>query len=127
MKPLADYCKAKKIRLVIPFSITGNEVETNSQIFQIYQNNSFFNEKSIEVFLSKFKSYHPIFIDCNDTSSDKGIFTFGLRKKLEEQGISYGITNLKSSLDMFSNVFSSIKPNIVILNTAFLLGDIQSG
>ena len=95
VKPLADYCKAKKIRLVIPFSITGNEVETNSQIFQIYQNNSFFNEKSIEVFLSKFKPYHPIFIDCNDTSSDKGIFTFGLRKKLEEQGISYGITNLK--------------------------------
>jgi len=118
VKPLADYCKAKKIKLVIPFSITGNEVATNSQIFQVYQSNSLFNEKAIEVFLSKFKSYHPIFIDCNDASSDKGIFTFGLRKKLEEQGISYGITNLKSSNEMFANVFSSTKPNIVILNTA---------
>lgn len=118
VKPLADYCKVKKIKLVIPFSITGNEVATNSQIFQVYQSNSLFNEKAIGVFLSKFKSYHPIFIDCNDASSDKGIFTFGLRKKLEEQGISYGITNLKSSNEMFANVFSSTKPNIVILNTA---------
>ena len=56
-------------------------------------------------------------IDCNDTTSNKGMFTFGLRKRLDAKGISYSITNLKSSEAYFAKAFSTSKRNVVILNT----------
>ena len=62
-------------------------------------------------------NYHPIIIDCNDSTSNKGVFTFGLRRKMEERGIQYNLTNPKSSEDSFFKAFSSDKPNVVILNT----------
>ena len=119
VKPLADYCKTKKIKLVIPFSITGNDVAENDRIFQIYRSPSTLNEQTIDVFMNRFANdnCHPIFIDCNDTTSKKGIFTFALRKRLEAERIPYSITNLKSSEAVFAKLFSNTKNNIVILNT----------
>ena len=37
VKPLADFCRRNQIALVIPFSIESREVESNSQVFQVYQ------------------------------------------------------------------------------------------
>ncbi len=117
VKPLVDFCKPRKIKLVIPFSITDNDVASNGNIFQVYQEPSKFTERSIDIFLSRFSGSHVVFVDCNDTTSRKGIFTFGLRKKLEQKGIAYSITNLKSSDGMFAKSFHTTKPNVVILNT----------
>ena len=114
---LAHFCQTNGIRLVIPFSINGNDVATNSTVFQVYQNPDKVNRQSINVFLQHFTGYHPIFVDCNDTTSKKGGFTFGLRKELEKRNIQYSITNLKSSEEYFAKAFSASKPNVVILNT----------
>jgi hypothetical protein len=89
----------------------------NRNIFQIYQPQSVFIERVISQFLKQFQGYHPVFIDCNDTTSQKGIFTFGLRRQLELKGVEYSITNLKSSEAQFAKSFSTTKPNVVILNT----------
>lgn len=118
VKPLADFCKTYGIRMVIPFSITGNDVATNSQIFQVYQSADKITESSIDAFMERFPQCHPVFIDCNDTTSRKGSFTFGLRKKLDAKGIKYSITNLKSSEEYFAKAFSGNTRNVVILNTA---------
>ena len=117
MAALSDFVTKNDIRLVIPFSINAPELMTNRNIFQVYQSPNNFNESVIEQFMRQFSGYHPVFIDCNDTTSTKGIFTFGLRRKLEVQGIEYGITNLKSSEAMFAKSFSKTQPNVVILNT----------
>ena len=117
MAQLSEFVTRNDIRLVIPFSINAPELLTNRNIFQIYQSPTNFNESVIEHFLQQFRSYHPVFIDCNDTTSQKGIFTFGLRRKLEILGIEYGLTNLKSSEGNFARSFSKTQPNIVILNT----------
>ena len=70
VKPLADFCRNNNIKLVIPFSITGNEVETNPNIFQVYQTEETLNNKAIACFLERFqKSHHPVFINCNDANS----------------------------------------------------------
>lgn len=114
---LAEFAKAYGIKLVIPFSIEGNDVEHNPQIFQVYRSATELNDEAIERFLSLFAACHPVFIDCNDRESKKGIFTFGLRKQLENRGIDYSITNLNSSAEMFAKAFSTTKPNIVVLNT----------
>ncbi len=117
VKPLADFCKKYQIKMVIPFSISGDEVQHNSQIFQVYQSLDRLNGKAISAFIERFPSCHPIFIDCNDSTSKKGAFTFGLRKQLEAKGIKYSITNSKSSEAQFASAFSTTQSNVVILNT----------
>lgn len=117
MAALSEFVSQNDIRLVIPFSINAPELFTNRNIFQIYQSPNSFNELVIEQFMRQFDGYHPVIVDCNDTTSQKGIFTFGLRRKLETQGIPYDITNLKSSEANFAKAFSKTKPNVVILNT----------
>ena len=117
VKALGDFCKKNKIRMVIPFSINGDEVERNEFIYQVYQPAETFNQKSVTSFIDRFSNCHPIIIDCNDSTSNKGTFTYALRKKLEERGIQYSITNLRSSIEMFEKAFSTTKRNVVILNT----------
>lgn len=117
VKPLADFATEHDIRVFIPFSINSHEVLVNRNIFQVYQPQTEQNETIINHFIERFSDAHPVFIDCNDTTSQKGVFTFGLRRRLEAQNISYKITNLNSSESAFFSSFSPSKQNMVILNT----------
>ena len=117
VKDVADFCHKNSIKLVIPFSISATDVKTNPDVFQVYENGIQLNDRAIGAFMGRFKDCNAVFIDCNDTTSHKGIFTFGLRKQLEAQGITYQITNLNSSLTQFAKAFSATKKNVVILNT----------
>ena len=117
MDALSAFASRHDIRLVIPFSINAPQLATNSHIFQIWQSPTDVNETTISHFLERFKNYHPVFIDCNDSTSKKGIFTFGLRRQLEQRGIQYSVINLKSGEDNFTKSFSSSQQNVVILNT----------
>ena len=118
MQQLSDFVSAHDIRLVIPFSISAPQMLTNRNIFQVWQSPTNINDATIVHYLNRFKDYLPVFIDCNDSTSKKGIFTSGLRRQLEGRHIEYHVTNLKSSEEGFSNAFSRTKKNIVILNSA---------
>lgn len=117
VKALGDFCKKNSIRMVIPFSINGDEVNRNEFIYQVYQTPETFNQKSVNAFVERFGNCHPIIVDCNDSTSNKGSFTYALRKKLEEKGIQYSISNLRSSIEMFQKAFVTTKRNVIILNT----------
>lgn len=114
---LANVAKNVGAKLVIPFSISGNDVATNQCIYQVYQSPEVFFGEVIRHFLYRYSNYNVVVIDCNDRSSDKGVFTFNLRKQLQERNISCNVTNLNSSDEMFFKSFSAVKPNMVILNT----------
>lgn len=118
VKPMADFCRKNNIKLVIPFSISGNDVASNDHIFQVYQSQLQQTNAAVSAFVERFKGGHVVIIDCNDVTSTKGMFTSALRQKLESVGISYSITNLKSSEEMFAKAFSPTKQNIVVLNTS---------
>ena len=120
MDLLSEFVRTYDIRLVIPFSINAPQLTTNRNIFQIWQSPTTINEQSITNFMKRFKDYHPVFIDCNDSTSKKGPFTSGLRRELEQEGIVYSVTSLKSSDENFLKAFSDKKQNIVILNTGRL-------
>ena len=115
--PLSEFCKNNGIKLVIPFSISGDDVERSKEIFQIYQSQESLNDATVKVFLKRFTNVHPIFVDCNDSTSRKGAFTFGLRKELEKRNINFSITNVNSSIEQFAKAFVPSKQNVVILNT----------
>ena len=117
MDVLSEFVKTYDIRLVIPFSINAPQLTTNRNIFQIWQSPTTINEQSVSHFMKRFKDYHPVFIDCNDSTSKKGSFTTSLRRELEQEGIAYSLTSLKSSDENFLKAFSDKQQNIVILNT----------
>lgn len=114
---LAEFCKAYDIKLVIPFSIEGDAVDRVKQVYQVYQSPERLNNAAIQAYLNRFPTAHPVFVDCNDTTSRKGIFTFGLRKELDRRGTKYSITNVNSSEELFLKAFDRSRQNVVIVNT----------
>lgn len=117
MEALSDFVAKHDIRLVIPFSINAPQLTTNRNIFQVWQSQNDVSEATITHYLERFKDCHTVVIDCNDTTSRKGVFTFSLRRQMESRGMEFVITNLKSGEANFSKAFSHTKPNVVVLNT----------
>ncbi|MBQ9648955.1 MAG: ABC transporter substrate-binding protein [Prevotella sp.] len=117
MDALSAFVAKHDIRMVIPFSINAPQLTTNRNIFQVYQSQTEQNEVVITRFIERFKDYHTVVIDCNDSTSKKGPFTFGLRRQMEQQAMDVVVTNLKSNESNFSKAFSRTKPNVVVLNT----------
>ena len=120
VKALGDFARERHIRVLIPFSINSPEVFTNPQLFQVYQNGNVLNDGYVARYYERYKNYHTVIVDCNDTTSTKGGFTSTLRRKLEAEGKKYSITNLRSSEGMFLKSFSTTEPNVVVLNTGRL-------
>ncbi|MCD7713507.1 MAG: ABC transporter substrate-binding protein [Prevotella sp.] len=118
VKPLADYCKANGIKLVIPFSTTADDVKTNSCVFQIYQTSESLNARAIEYFTSHFAACRTVFIACNDNDSPKTTFTSALAKALKAKGLAYKNVNLKAPDTEFLSAFAADRPNIVVLDTS---------
>ncbi len=118
VKALGDFALSHDIRLLIPFSINSQELYNNYNIFQVFQNGNTLNDAFTYRYLQRFKGYHTVIIDCNDSTSTKGGFTSTLRRKLEQDGIIYSISNLRSSDGMFRKCFSTTQRNVVVLNTS---------
>ena len=116
--PLSFFSKDNGIKLVIPFSITGDDVDKNPNIFQVYQSPETFYGMAADHFAYRFKDYNVVVVDCNDKTSDKGVFTSALRKRLKQKDVPCNITNISSGSGAFAMAFSAVKPNIVVLNTA---------
>lgn len=119
VKPLAEFCQQNNIKLVIPFSISGDDVKNYSNIYQVYQTPANLNAAAANSFLERFKNCQPILINCNDaTESSKGAFTATLRKALEEKRIKYRLTDIRATDTDFAKAFSKKKQNVVVLNTS---------
>ena len=118
VKALGDFAVKNDIRVLIPFSINSNEVFDNGNLFQVFQNGNQTNNGYVFRFYQRFKDSHVVIIDCNDSTSTKGSFTTVLRRKLEQEGTTYSITNLKSGEAKFKQSFSTTKHNVVVLNTS---------
>lgn len=114
---LSNFCKAYDIKMVIPFSITGNDVETNSNIFQVYQSPDELTKKSIGAFLERFPAHQPIFIDCNDNTSTKAAFTKGLRQQLDLLKRPYKLSSVNTPQADFAKAFSVNQPNVIVVNS----------
>lgn len=115
---LAAFAQQHDIMLMIPFSIHAPEIYTNRNIFQVYQIPNDLVESTARRCSDWFKDYHPIIVDCGDTTSTKGAFTATLRRQLEVKNIQYNVTSLKSTDAQFASAFVMGKPNLVVLNSA---------
>lgn len=114
---LADFCRNNNIKLVVPFSIMGNDVKTNRSIYEVYQSPKRLNDDAMNAYFTRFPYAHAVFVNCNDTTSKKGVFTTGLRNLMTEKGVHFSITNIKSDAKDFAMAFSKTQQNVIILNT----------
>lgn len=118
VKALSEFCKQHDIKMVIPFSIESDEVKHNSNIFQVYQNDSILTHAAVMSFVERFQTtHHPIFINCNDVSSRVGAFTNALKKQLGNVGVKYDLTNVNTNLTDFAKHFTSSRPNAIVINS----------
>ena len=117
VQALSDFVEKHNIMMVIPFSINSQAVFNNRHVFQVYQNPTEQNENTVRRFCDWFKDAHPVIVDCGDTTSTKGPFTSALRKSLEQRGVKYSITSLKSKDETFQKAFAKNKQNVVVLNS----------
>jgi hypothetical protein len=120
VKDLGDFCKSKKIKLVIPFSISSWEVTRNDNIFQIYQTPYNQTLLNIRAYNDRFANAHTVLVDCMDQNveSRKGEFTKKLRENLDAKNTKYNMTSLGSNEDSFQKAFSHSEPNVVVLNSS---------
>ena len=118
VEPLSEFTEKHHNLLVIPFSIHAPELYTNRNIFQVYQAPNDLMESTARRCAAYFKDYHPIIVDCADSTSTKGSFTATYRRQLEVNDVKYSLTSLKSTPNSFAKTFVKDKPNLVILNSA---------
>ena len=85
---------------------------------QVNQNGYTLNHAYTQRFVQRFKDAHLIIIDCNDSTSTKGGFVTTLRRKMDQDGVSYSLTNLRTSEKEFKECFSISSRNVVVLNTS---------
>jgi len=117
VKALADFCQEHNIMMVIPFSISGNDVENYSNIYQVYQPQDEFDTQTIRNFIQWFNKYNVVIVDCGDASSTKGSFTRQLRDELGKYGMKYSLTSLQTADKDFAKAFSLSQQNVVVINT----------
>ncbi len=105
-------------RLVIPFSIGGNSVWRNPQIYQVYQTDEQYYNCVLAHFAYRYKDCHIVVVDGKDDTSDKGLFTASLRRMAADRGMSCRVTAIDSNWQQFAAAFSATQPNMIVLNTA---------
>lgn len=117
MDALSSFCKKHDIMLVVPFSINAPQLASNKHIFQVYQSPESLTEVTARRCAEWFRDYHPIIVDCQDSTSTKGAFTAALRRQLEQHDVLYNVTSLASTEDNFAKAFVTNAPNLIVLNT----------
>ncbi len=115
---LTSYAKPQATKIVIPFSINGNDVSTNPYIYQVHKSPTLFNDEVIKQFMDRFKDYNVIVVDCQDQTSDKGQFTSSLRSRIDAKAMPCKVTSIASPYDAFKNAFSETQSNVIVLNSA---------
>ncbi len=116
--PLADYCRSHDIKLVIPFSTTADDVNTNDHVYQVYQSAATLNDRAAEAFVTRFGDCQAVFVSCNDKEGDRSGFVTALAARLRSKGIPFKTVGLDCSDVDFTAAFSETKNNVVVLDTS---------
>lgn len=113
---ISRFCQNNKIKLVIPFSIKNGTPTSSPYTYQVYESWMMQNADAINLFMGLFPDSQPIFVKCEGENERKQAFFDGLKEKLSESGIKYRTCDLACNNDVFTNLFSPTKRNVVILS-----------
>ena len=115
IKPMSDFAKENRIRLVIPFTSKDKEVFNNPYIYLINTPQSYLYSEVYDHFMKQFKQPNVVFLDANDADKSKVDFIKEIKSFLSEHQIRY--SELKSdniTSELMQSKVDSTKNNVFI-------------
>jgi hypothetical protein len=113
IKPLADFSKTNKIRLVIPFTSKGNEVFSNPYVYQINTPQSYLYSEVYNYFIREFKGSNIVIWNAEEQQSNYE-FTRGIRRLPNKSFTVRILEKGDIAMDAMQAAFSSTQTNIVV-------------
>jgi LysM repeat protein len=114
IKPLADFAKEHKIRLVIPFTSKDNEAFVNPFVYQVNTPQLYLYPAVYDHFCKEFKKPYIIFIESSVKDDSKDQFIKGMKETLLRKGIPNTTISDNASLDDMTDALFSDRQNVFI-------------
>lgn len=114
IKPLSEFAKKNKIRLVVPFSSKEGEVFNNPYIYQVNTPQSYLYAEVYEHFLRQFPQANVILLTSAGVDKEKDEFIVGLKQELEQKGVPVKTLPEGASQAALKAALRSDKSNIFI-------------
>lgn len=117
---IGDFAKKNKIHTLIPFSSKVPDIDFNPYLYQFNPGYDAEARFSAELLLSKYKKFHPVFVELSDVDlfDDGKTWSDNLQNQLSEKNIKFSIINVTSpESNDFSSVLEPDKKNLIIFNT----------
>ena len=114
IKPLADFARKHKSRLVIPFTSKDNAVFRNPAVYQINTPQSYLYSEVYEHFLRQFPRANVIFIEASSGTDAKADFIKGLKDELRSHSVSFVSFKEDATKDDLKTALRADRTNIFI-------------
>lgn len=115
--PLSNFCKKNKIKLIVPFSSSSEEIYNNPLYYAINPPKSFQQAEAGELTMELFKKDNFIFLDSPEKDEDAAAFTDTLEKRLQQSGIEAQTIHINGSEIAWMGAMNQFKQNIIIPNS----------
>lgn len=119
IKLLAEYSEANKIKYVIPFTSTNDDVLSNSFVFQVNTPHAYLYARASQAACSLFSKYNIVLLRFDNDKDEKKEFVETLKAELKQQNIPYKEMNYSAefSTKIISH-FSTDKKTVIIPTTS---------
>jgi LysM repeat protein/ABC-type branched-subunit amino acid transport system substrate-binding protein len=120
IKSISDYAQANSIWYVVPFSSKADETLVNPYVFQINPPQSYLYSRVSQAVADRYGDCSIIFVNVQDTASDKSKFVRTLQADLSANRQSYKTLtyNARTFNADIRKELSSIRKNVIILSSA---------
>lgn len=117
---LSDYCKKKKIKMVLPFSSQCDEVYKNPYLYVSNVPRDYLFEEAYKLIQDQFSTRQFLIWNTGEQREDDLEFIKGLKKMLNAKGIPYHEVSAGSSASVLQDNLSLGRKNIIVPNSASL-------
>ena len=115
--PLAEYCKEKKIRLVLPFS-NFHATQGNPNLYFATASNWTFTNEAAQLLSNAYPNRNYIIVETGNEDTRGKLFTSALKKHLERKGISTRILQLEGDIAAYETAFNTFRDNCLIIDNS---------
>lgn len=117
---LSDFCKKKKIKMVLPFSAQCDEVYKNPYLYVSNVPRNYLFEEAYKLIQDQFSTRQFLIWNTGEQREDDLEFIKGLKKMLDSKGIPYREVSAGSSAGVLQDNLSLGRKNIIVPNSASL-------
>lgn len=115
---LSDFCKAHKIKLVVPFAPQCDAFYTNPYIYAVTTPKTDQFQAMNEAALARFTNYNHVIVDAQENDKDSQSFVAGLQKALAGQGFTVRTLSVQADEAAMLQALNPFRDNLLIPNSS---------